>query len=130
MALNPLAQAKLDKLGFSSLNEYYDSKIWSDFRNAIARNLRKIGKWNCQACKCGGNRFDFHHITYDNFGCFNKAEVLDLKVLCKHCHIDILHGTLMKKRNMTLREATEYVLAGKHLNSLEKSTSVIRRIQG
>lgn len=121
MALNPKAQARLTALGFSSLDEYYDSEVWSKFRNYIAKKYRENGLWFCWACKCKGNRFDLHHIRYHNFACFNLDEIKDIKILCKSCHYSI-HG-LMKSQHMTLMEATEYVLSGKL-----KPTAVIRKI--
>lgn len=124
MALNPKAQTRLNQLGFSSLDEYYDSEKWSKFRNYIAQKYREHNLWFCWACKCKGNRFDLHHIDYSNFACFNKDEIKDIKILCKPCH-KALHQ-IMKSQGMTLREATEHVLAGNLIK--EQPICVIKRI--
>lgn len=125
--MNKNALAFLENHNFSSLSEYYDSKMWSDFRNKLVKLYRETGKWNCWACKCGGDRFDLHHIDYDNLGKFNIREIDDIKVLCKPCHSAV--HEINRTREMTLRQATHYVLEGKLLKE-QRANSVIKRVNG
>lgn len=129
--MNPKARAKLDQLGYKSFDEYYKSPIWLEYRSKLVEYFKENNLWNCEACKCGGDRFDLHHIDYSNFACFDHLELRDIHVLCKKCHTDLHRIWKEKHRGLTLREATWYVLDGKLLQEQREKPrppSFIKRI--
>lgn len=114
MALNPVAQRRLNEAGFRNLDHYYASKIWKDFRLATIEIYKKIQKWFCWACKKPGEDcFNLHHIDYENFMLCDEKEIADLRVLCNSCHSRIHdYHKQYKSEGMTLRKATNQIIEG------------------
>lgn len=63
---------------------YLKTRWWELMQFAIYKKFNR----KCNRCekKFGDCRFDCHHNSYDNFGKHNRAEFLDLELLCERCH--------------------------------------------
>ena len=69
----------LADLGFNSLEEYYLSEHWINFRKGYYERHPNACCWITGIKE----NLDLHHIRYDNLGC---EEDDDIVVLCRHMH--------------------------------------------
>lgn len=90
---------------FKTYREYLQSTDWKQLKEIFYLMTRKI----CISC---GDYEDLqlHHSTYNSLG--TKYEILDLKVVCDHCHIEI--HNLASESNLELNIATSLVV--EHFN--------------
>jgi hypothetical protein len=70
---------------------YLKSRHWKN----VQRSLYAIHK-RCQLCK-RSSELNIHHLSYERLG---HEEPGDLIVLCKHCHIEVVHKALVSKKEL------------------------------
>lgn len=80
--------------------EYLKSEHWKDLRIAKLASVDAV----CARCKTRDLSNDVHHVRYKNL---YDVELLDLIVLCRHCH-DLVHQFLNDVREGIFCKEADY----------------------
>lgn len=130
-----LAQ-KLAELGFDSLDEYYESDHWQNFKRGYYSRHPRI-------CAITGriDNIHLHHIIYDNLGCERDEDVIPIhgemhellhrlvkehKVPLNKAHL-VLQETVKPKARMSLEDKQELLTYLRNEGSPQKRMMVAYR---
>ncbi len=92
---------RLQKLGYSSYEEYLSSEHWIAFKKRVYAWAYKLyGKPLCEICKRNNCVLNIHHRSYKRLG---KERIGDIILICEDCHLKIhklSYSTKYSKKNL------------------------------
>ncbi len=76
-------------------DKYISSKEWKAKRQEVFDTYSGY-KPKCELCR-NPNDLHIHHLNYENF---TKEKLGDLVILCKKCHLKLVHGSSEEERKV------------------------------